>query len=322
MDVDLEDLGEIVQVSNDDIISPDFFPKEGKNNSNCIVRSGDIVGLDECWRWYVAGIPLNNDHMTFFRMHRHFVSEKGVACDIVLIVQAIQDLQRKVLAVVEKSYRMRKHKDLGMSDRYVVSVYLGNRQVGGALIESYQLTYQPEIFALYSSYSQSQSVVGARELQVDKRGNLFNRTLIKVGIPLSILMIIAAFLYVYRFFHPKKPVQEKSEQTIPDKADNPRMPDKPLPQVTPKPADDGVSDKWRLVGLVGQGGLTTFALEDSSRRIRFISNPPAYKQSPGEIELKLPNGDIVTRWSGSPVTLSGVPRARESQSFGVGVPHD
>ena len=113
---ELEDLGEVIQVTNDDVIKPNFYPQEGKDTTDSIVKPGDIVGLDECWRWFAAGLHLDNAHMTFFRMHRHFVDPAtGVACDVVLIVQAISDLQRKVLAVVEKSYKMRNHKDLGLS---------------------------------------------------------------------------------------------------------------------------------------------------------------------------------------------------------------
>lgn len=53
-----EDLGEIVSVTNEDVTKPNFFPVEKADNSDKIVQGGDIVILDECWRWYVTGEKL------------------------------------------------------------------------------------------------------------------------------------------------------------------------------------------------------------------------------------------------------------------------
>jgi zona occludens toxin len=283
-------LGEIVQVSNEQVVLPNFFPKENQDNAACVVQGGDIVGLDECWRWYVTGEQLDKNHLTFFRMHRHFTHpETGQACDVVLIVQAIQDLQRKVLATVEKSYLMQKHKDLGMPNRYVVGVYSGNRQTDKALIEQFQSTYSPEIFELYSSYSQS-SASTAKEDQADTRGNVFNRKMIKFGLPIALMMIFGAFYFSWRFFHPEQK-KETLAQTVQD--------DKSPAPVSHAKYDSEISDKWRVVGSLTRGAEVVFVLSDESQRLRYVSNPPGYKFAPGEIELALPSGEIVTRWSGS-----------------------
>lgn len=285
---DPDKLGEIVHIDNEQVDKPGFFPEENKDNSAAVVQGGDVIILDECWRWYVAGEKLPDGHLTFFRMHRHFTHpETGQCCDIVLIVQDIGDLQRKVLATVEKSFLMKKHKDLGFSDRYVVSIFSGKRQIAKALTEEKQHKYDKEIFELYSSYSQS-NAVEKKEESADKRGNLFNRKLFKFGIPMALLGIVGGVYNGWKFFHPepKTPVVDASKKASSSQAEI-------------KKPSSGVSDDWRLVGTVHKGVNVAFMLADASGRVRYVDNPPGFKLSGAEIELALPNGDIVTRWSGS-----------------------
>lgn len=294
-------LGDVVSVTNEDVTKPEFFPKENADNSACIVQGGDVIVIDECWRWYVTGERLPDGHLTFFRMHRHFVHpETGQACDIVLIVQAIDDLQRKVRATVEKSFLMRKHKDLGMSNRYSVTIFSGNRQTRSAITEETgPHTYSPEIFELYSSYSQSQAS-SHKEEAADKRGNLLNGKLFKFGIPLAVLGIVAGVWKGYSFFHPDvKPttaVASEPGNGVPGQG----APGQPVPE---KPKSD-VSDNWRLVGhVVTANQNLLYMMIDGNNRVRYLSDPPAVKFSPMESELKMPNGEVVTRWSGKVAAL-------------------
>lgn len=311
--------GFIVQISNDDVTKDYFFPSEDKpthkikiyfdkdNNEvenpvlavrseevekPSIVQGGDVIILDECWRWYATGEKLRPDHMMFFRMHRHFLHPvTGVSCDLVFVVQDIGDLQRKVKATIEKTFYMKKHKDLGFDNRYVVNVYSGNSIRERALSESIQKEYKPEIFALYSSYSQAKQSTG-KEVAADNRGNLLNRKIFKYGIPIAIVWICGAGWFMWRFFHPsesKKPEsKEVSEVAKIKPVGESNQPEKKKPDV---------SEDWRIVGFYEVGSQMVFVLADGSR-VRNISNPPVYKISPGELEMVLPNGDVVTRWSG------------------------
>lgn len=294
---DPEHLGEIVTIKNEQVTEKNFFPVENQDNSGCVVQGGDIVVLDECWRWYVTGEKLPDGHLTFFRMHRHFTHpETGQSCDIVLIVQAIDDLQRKVRATVEKSYLMKKHKDLGFSDRYLVSIFSGNRQTKTALTESFQGKYDPEVFALYTSYSQSKATANKEE-QADKRGNVFNRGGIKYGLPLAVIGICAGIWKGWAFFHPEataKPVEQAQSQ-----------PGGTSEGQQAKPEVPGLSSTWRLAGSLQRDGRVAFVLVDGAGRVRYVDDPPAYKVSTHEVELALPNGEFVTRWSGPmPATVA------------------
>jgi zona occludens toxin len=296
---DAEHLGEIIHIENEDVTKPNFFPKENRDNSASIVQGGDIIILDECWRWYVTGQVLPDEHLTFFRMHRHFTHpETGQACDIVLIVQDIGDLQRKIRATVEKSYLMKKHKDLGLANRYVVMIFSGNRQTRAALIEERQYQYDPAIFALYTSYSQS-SAVQNKEEQADKRGNVFNRPVLKFGIPFSLIMLCASSWYLWKFFHPAPAAT--ASKTHPA-ALSPDAPKTGLPPSV-KVSEPGLSDTWRVVGTFSHDGRVVFLLSDAVGHVRYLDNPPAWKIGAFEIEVALPGGDIVTRWSGSSALL-------------------
>lgn len=314
--------GVIVQITNDDVTKEHFFPKEGGGKfkvdvfvdadghevespalaksrvtvqKDSIVQGGDVIILDECWRWYATGEKLLPSHMVFFRMHRHFLHPvTGVSCDLVFVVQDIGDLQRKVKATIEKTFLMKKHKDLGFPNRYVVSVYSGHALRPSSFTEDFQKEYDSEIFALYSSYSQAQLTSGV-EVNADNRGNLLNRKLFRYGIPIAVLWIAGASWFMWRFFHPEMkndlPISENKPHELSP------LPGSPPSIQTPKPKTN-VSDEWRLIGYYDQAGVSVFVLSDG-RHIRSISDPPAAKFSPGEVELILPTGEVVTRWSGA-----------------------
>jgi zona occludens toxin len=315
-------LGQIVHVSNEDVLLPYFFPWEGYADGlplkvrprkrsrfslddsdveyewpegvapHPVVKPGDVAVLDEVWRWYATGERILPEHMKFFRMHRHFVDpETGVTCDAVLIIQVLQDLQDKVLKVVEKNFHMQKHKGLGFENRYVVNCFGGYRQTQKALIESHQEQYEPDIYNLYSSYSQNKSDKLPSEQNADARGKLWNRWHFKLGIPLAVVSIISSFFYMWRFFHPK-----------------PKEPANAVAgaHVSPVPAAPAVSPVWRIVGVFHGGGALTFVLQDAQDRVRFLVDPPGYKVVGSEYELKLPEGDFVASWSGAaPSVLPG-----------------
>lgn len=324
---DRSKLGEIVQIDNEQVDQPNFFPLEESDSpivialkkatdpelikaleiqqeiwkNSFIVKGGDIVILDECWRWYTADSKLPDGHLKFFRMHRHFLhAVTGQCCDIVLIAQDIGDLRRNIRATIEKSFLMQKHTDLGLLDRYVVTAYSGNKQVSKSFIEDFQKKYDPAIFALYQSHSQkSAGGADAREERVDKRGSLFNRKIIKYGMPIALLWIGFAAYFIWGYFHKAPPVPAVSPAAAAPLVVGGSEPLKPL---SPVPASKsaghaGYSEDWRLVGVV-DGVVKAFVLRDSQGRQRLVSAPPAVKYSFGEIELALPGGEFVAQWSG------------------------
>ena len=309
--VPVTEQGVIVAVANDDVTRDNFFPLEGgaKHSGkiyvddagnevtdltlarssrvvdvDSIVQPGDVVIIDECWRWYGVGEQLLPAHMAFFRMHRHFLHPvTAVSCDIVFVVQDIGDIQRKVKATIEKIFWMKKHKDLWLSNRYVVNVYSGNALRASQLSESLQKSYDPDIFPLYSSYSQSSQAVG-RELQVDNRGNLLNRKIFKLAIPIGLIWLGFAVWFIWGFFHPEKKSDVPQSQSQSGAVKTPALPPE-------------ASIMWRLIGFYETSSGVVYILSDG-RVVRRVANPPAVKLSAAGVEIALPNGDIVTSWSG------------------------
>lgn len=185
---------------------------ETPDYSLSIVKPGDLVLIDEAWNFYEKSKPLNFDHMTFFRMHRHFVHpDNGFTCDIVLLTQNITDLHPRILAVVETHFRMEKLKMVGMNERYRVDMYQGAKTVRASLLKSFQRKYDKEVFPLYKSYDSS----GAQEKVIDSRLNLFTPKLF-IGAALCLGLIAFGAVSVYRFFSPSKPAlsQQASKPSV------------------------------------------------------------------------------------------------------------
>jgi len=281
-------LGQIVQVSNDDIPRPDFFPAEslpGQLIADSIVKPGDLVVLDEVWRWWSAGEKIPAYHMTFFRMHRHFIHPAtGVSCDLVLVVQDIGDLDRKLKVVVENTYRMHKHKALGSTKRYRVDIF-GGYQTRRSPIRQLQRTYNPEIFKLYQSYSQGGGK-GGKEVAVDDRSNIFKSPLFRVVLPVMLLLLAFSGWRLWSFSPPAD--AEPSEQPVAAQEAAKTPP--------PKPSST-VSAEWRLAGYYATRGGYMFLLSDGTGRFRYLVNPPNFKLQGPSISVVTDEG-VFTTYSG------------------------
>lgn len=149
---------------------PHFFPTEAEVvaglTSHCVVQPGDLVVWDEAWRSLGSGEKLAPEHMEFIRMHRHYAHPKtGTTSDIVVLIQDVTSLNRKVKNVVESVWHLRKLRSLGLNKAYVLNRYEGNRVSPAALVSNWRRTYDKTIFPLYQSHSTG----GAVEGNIDRR---------------------------------------------------------------------------------------------------------------------------------------------------------
>lgn len=288
-------LGQIVHVTTERISQPGFFPIELEGADGTVARvtsglvePGDLVVVDEAWKlWSQDAGKLSDEHMAFFRMHRHFVhSDTGVACDVVLMIQDISDLHRKVKNVVELSFRMVKLKSLGLSSKYRVEMYEGWKQVAKTRTGTFVRTYKPEIFPLYKSYA---GAVG-KESRVDKRQNvLANRSLWRLAAGLFV-MTVAGLWFGWRFFHP----QAASVAKVSSGVAAPAQVRPPTSEViAPRRA---VSEQWRIVGRFVSGGVAWVLVADATGRLRPAS-PASFAGSGISLAGEL-DGDQVTTYSG------------------------
>jgi zona occludens toxin len=199
--VDENRLGSIVQVDHEKVTEKGFWLTD--QESNTFIQPGDLVVLDEVWRFYDGfsqSVPENV--MNFFRMHRHFTHpETGLTCDVALITQDINDLGRKIRPVVEETYYMEKLTALGSVKHYRVDVFAGARKYRDAPFRSIQRAYNPELYCLYQSHSQkSDAGADAQEVNIDDRGNIFKSKFFRVVVPLAVVVFLYSVYTVVGFF--------------------------------------------------------------------------------------------------------------------------
>ena len=70
-DIAMDKLGEVVHCTNDDVPKANFLPYAQDADTFC--KPGDIVCIDEAWRFWGTDCKLLAEHKVFFREHRHFV---------------------------------------------------------------------------------------------------------------------------------------------------------------------------------------------------------------------------------------------------------
>lgn len=290
-EADADLLGQIIHVENDRILQPQFFPDEERPELESVVQGGDLVAIDEAWRfWGTDNGKLSHEHMQFFRMHRHYVNPKtDVTCDVVLMTQDITGLHRSVKNVIEFTFRMHKLKSLGLNNRYRVEIYEGWKLNSKTRIDDRQKKYDPEIFPLYQSYTGGQGM----EKAIDKRQNILaNRTLWAYAGGVVVMMSIGGW-GAWRFFHPADAVNEKvaagEVKTGPAAAAS-----MPVAAVPAKPA---FSEGWRIVGTFETEGSRWVVVADEAGRLRVES--PSMFNGEGAAIVGQVDGETAARWSGS-----------------------
>ncbi|QTO42805.1 zonular occludens toxin domain-containing protein [Burkholderia latens] len=291
----VDSLGAIVHVRTDDILQDGFFPVEvegagGATVTPGFVKPGDLLVVDEAWKLWSVGKKISSEHMSFFRMHRHFVHEEtGVACDVVLMIQSIADLHRSIKAVVELSFRMVKLKSLGMSGGYRVEMYETSKQTKATQTGTFIRKYKAEIFPLYKSYAGA----GGTESAVDKRQNVLARKSLWLLVAGVVVMMGCAGFFAWRFFHPTL----KRDPVIAAP-----MGGAVGQSVASKPVGAAVSESWRVVGNYTVNGLARVVLADATNRLRVVS--PGGFMGRGLATAGVVDGERVTTWAGPKLNVS------------------
>lgn len=145
-----------------------FFDPEVEYES--VVKPGDLVLIDEVWAFWGTGVKLSPEHQKFFRMHRHYAEAgTGTSCDLVIMIQDLASLHRFIRGVLQSTFKFSKMVTLGLSNRYRVEVYEGNKQSRATLVSVTNNKYDKRIFPLYQSYEGGHG----KEKTVDDRQNLF-----------------------------------------------------------------------------------------------------------------------------------------------------
>ncbi len=300
----------LVSVSYERVAEPAFwYSPDATNPAASVVQPGDLVIVDEMWRYFNRGTKLPDDAMNFFRMHRHYAdSATGQTCDVVLINQAIRGIHQDIRDVIEVQFNCRKLKALGRPQNYQVFVI-----EGGERKESHKFTraYDKKVFPLYSSYGVKNAVEA-----VDKRQNALNTGFFKIVIPAAFLAIFAGGYGVWRYFHTMgtvdpmtgKPLAAASAPAAPaasapiSAASAPATAPAPLGQPLAAPG----GEDWRIVARYSVSSFPVVVLVDGKGRYRTVTS--------GDYQLGASSTDITIQplkekesrlspWSGSAPTF-------------------
>jgi zona occludens toxin len=326
--IHLDDQGQIVNVTSGQINSESFYYQP---YSLSLVQPGDIVILDECWEWFEDGIPIPSRTMEFFRKHRHYVDEKNVCCDIVLISQDVLDIGRKTRRVIEQTFLMTKLTDVGAENSYRIEIY-SKTNLRKPPIRTWLGMYEKKYYDLYDSYSFSEEQKQNKhnrglERRVDKRGNILYSPMVKFGLPFSILGLIASVWWFVNYFESFGAKPDKSKiapppPVTPIAAANPQ--NNVAPQIqsannSSQSNSQGVNNNQnkepekpkepRESGSISVSGYykvndKLFVLLRSSDKQRVLVEPKDFTvQDMLRIEGKF-QGDIVNTYTGSGIKLT------------------
>ena len=249
-----DDLGNVIHVKSSDIENSGFFPDE-KGTYDSIVKPGDLVAIDEAWRFW-KGTKTSFEHDHFFTMHRHFVHpETKVSCDLVVIVQHLSQLNRNLKGLIECTFKMTKLTSLGLNKTYRVDMFEGASTSQSNFQDQFIRKYNKDIFPLYHSFKEGEQGVLK---SIDKRQNILkNPKLIVYGVLILIIASISLY-YLTRLFSTKPKSAEVAAPTTG------AAPVSPLP---PPPTQGN----FRFAGEVLIHGERFALISDQNQRIRFES---------------------------------------------------
>lgn len=298
--IEPDKLGHVVHCKNDDVHKADFLPFGGNLDTFC--QPGDIICIDEAWRFWGTDCKLLAEHKVFFREHRHFVDPTTkVCCDLVLMVQDIGDLHRTLKVVVELTFKTTKIKTLGWDKTYRVEMWEGYKLTIKGRVAVQNKRYDPAIFPLYSSY---QGGTG-KEMRVDDRQNVLKNPKLWIVSAVVICLWGGGLWYAFRFFSGSKYKTEQDASTKPTSSTATTTPTciSPASLPTAAHANAEVSASWRIVGTMQRGSDFVVIVANEAGALR-MEHPSAFMgkgmQMVGEVD-----GQRITLWSGAPLTSCG-----------------
>jgi len=288
-----DQIGTLVSVTHKQVKEPNFWrTDEDPDDFETFIQLGDLLALDEIWRFFKKRGEINPRAMNFFRMHGHMPHpETGLICEIALIAQGIKDFNENIRTVVEETYLMEKNTKVGSDDSYIVHIFQRDSVAKKDLIRTLApRKYNPIYFPLYKSHSKK--VEGAADVQEqnpDKRGNILQGFLFRIAIPLFAVLLLSSVFFVWRFFHPKN---AESEVTTSQPAQIKASEQAPIAQSEPE-----VNVSWRVVGAYNSGAVITFIIQSNTGEVRQLINPPNFQQLGYGYSVELPEGGFATSWT-------------------------
>lgn len=294
--------GRVIHVTNAQVFDDKFFPyydDEKNAHTDTTVQPGDLVAIDEAWRFWGDKMKIKKNHQSFILEHGHFTHPiSKVACDMVLMIQDMGTLNRFIRNVVAFSFRTNKKVALGFSKVYSLNMWEGKSMTKPNHIGQWTRKYKPEIFPLYSSFKGGAEGV---MLNADKRQNVFRNWKVWLPFAACFVLISVAVPKVYRFFHP---IEVENSAAKPDRAlqgaskASPGIAASAAPLKPPAPA---YSETWRICGSYYAQNQTWVVICNQAGALRVES--PSMFYNIGLAQIGDIDGAKVSVWTGG-----GVPK--------------
>lgn len=164
---------------------------------------GPVYIIDEC-HTSLPKIGTDEHVVQWFKLHRHFNA------DVLLMTQMFRGMCQDIAGLIAMMVKCRKADILGDSDSYIRKVHAGYR---GAVISSEVRKYKPEIFGLYKSHTQGNSVAESMAQDV-KPLYVKLRRFTRWFWAFTIFACIGAVLFAFRDKSPKAGTQAGTVFTV------------------------------------------------------------------------------------------------------------
>lgn len=291
--IPFDKLGHVIHCRNEDINRSDFFPF-GDDRIDTFCKGGDLIAIDEAWRFFGTDCKILNEHKIFFREHRHYCHpDTKVSCDLVLMVQDIGDLKRELKVVVELNFRTTKIKSLGLNKTYRIEMWEGFKQNPRQRVAVTVKNYDPEIFPLYKSYSGGDG----KELTVDERQNILKNPKIWAMVLMTFVFLFGGGYFTVRFFTQNSAVSKSSVNNSSNSDSSISSVSSTSQQAHRSQNQVLFSPEWRIVGSIFDGKNKFIVLQNNDGFLRYES-PSLFSGFGRQLVGKI-DGYTVTFFSGS-----------------------
>lgn len=267
--IDLDKLGVIVKVTDEDCAKDNFFPHKNAQDET-IAKYGDLICLDEVWRIFPNEKQITENQKSFIAEHRHFVAENGITSDLVVINQSVSNIPKFIKDRIENTFRMSKLKSLGLNSRYRIDVYSTSKLTKANLVTQLQQKYENKYFQLYKSYDGD-----GREVSIDTRNTIFSKFfVIKIILALLFFFLGLGYLYFKYASLTNNETEKLENNTMQNNQDIKQEPVKDFinkqNRSSNKPNDvPPLSDIWRIQGELKIDNVRYVILIDRNDVIRY-----------------------------------------------------
>jgi zona occludens toxin len=299
-----EQIGGLVCVAHADVERAEFWrtDTDEAEGVQSFIQPGDVVALDEIWRFWKRRGDIHPRALNFFRMHGHFAHpETGYVCEVALITQDVSDVNENIRKVIEETYRMVKNTKLGSSKSYVVHVYGRASCTKSNHIQTKPPSmYKAENFHCYKSHSQRKDGAAlAVEDNPDKRGSVFSGVFFRFVIPGAVLALGVTVWGLWHFFHRATAGKGAAAPVVAASAPALGVPAASVASYRRGEVPPGtpVTPAWRVVGFFRHQGFLSVLLVNAEGGVRSVDVPRGASASALGLDVWLPEGQQATSWT-------------------------